>query len=222
MKLAGRETALVVLLGLLAWGLGGCWNPFAPPKGDPDPDPIEWEIRDSPQHVLDNLVTAYKNKKAEEYLDCLSEDFIFFLNPRDVEEHPELEPGYWDKPEERDVHEAMFSGAGLHGGVDRIELTLTQIGDPIPIEVSPSVFHYEYQEGVDLRVHMREDDLIYQATAPSKYEFRIDQDQVGPNGETLWEICAWHDLDDGTMRSLSIPEDIEPVSLGILKRMFLE
>jgi len=222
MRQLGRETALVVLLGLLAWGLGGCWNPFAPPPGDDDPDEIPWELRDSPQHVLDNLVLAYKNQKAEEYLDCLSEDFTFHLSPADLEEDPEL-PEYWTKSEERDVHEAMFSGQGDHGGVDRIELTLTPDGDPIPIEVSPGVFHYQYKESVVLRVYMRENDLIYLATAPSLYELRIDQDQEGPNGETLWEICSWYDLDPGGgLRSGQTPKDVERVSLGLLRTMFQE
>jgi hypothetical protein len=215
-----RPLAAMLALFVPLSFLCGCSSP-ADSGGDPPDDPIEWEIRDSQQHVLDNLVTAYENKKAEEYLDCLSEDFIFYLNPEDVKNDPTL-PYYWDKPEERDVHEAMFSGQGADGGVDRIELTLTQDGDPIPVEVAPGVFHYQYKEGVDLRVHMRLNNLIYQATAPSLYELRID-DQVGPNGEPLWEICSWRDLDGGGgLRSASVPSDVEPVSLGVLKQMFRE
>jgi hypothetical protein len=201
--------ALFVPLSFLC----GCSSP-ADSGGDPPDDPIEWEIRDSQQHVLDNLVTAYENKKAEEYLDCLSEDFIFYLNPEDVKNDPTL-PYYWDKPEERDVHEAMFSGQGDHGGVDRIELTLTQDGDPTPIEVSPGVFHYQYRESVNLRMHMQEDNLIYFTTAPVLFELREDADQTGPNGETLWEICDWYDLNEEGGRAA-----VDQGSWGLMKALF--
>jgi hypothetical protein len=211
-----RACAGVALLALLAWGLGGCWNPFAPPKGDPPPDPITWELRDSPQHVLDNLITAYKNKDAAHYLDCLAEDFIFFLNPAEVIEDPDLEPGYWGKAEERVVHEGMFGDGEFHA--DHITLTLSLIGDPISIEPHPGEIHWQYKEAVDLSVYVG--DTQYWATAPSMFEFRIDQDQVGPNGETLWEIVNWYDLESTSREDVVTADDIESVSFGRAKAIF--
>ena len=210
-----RGCAALFLLGLLAWGTGGCWNPFAPDPGDPPVDPPSWELRDTPQHVLDNLITAYKNKNAERYLDCLAEDFIFFLNPDEVAEHPELEPGYWGKAEERVVHEGMFGDGELHA--DRVTLTLSLVGNPISIEPIPGEIHWQYQEAVDLSVYVG--DMQYWATAPSMFEFRIDQDQVGPNGETLWEIIYWYDLEP-RRQDIVTADDVESISFGRAKAMF--
>ena len=175
---------LMVLVGALA---GGCWQPTD--NGGPD-DPPEWELRDTPQHVLDNLVKAYKNKDAVHYLDCLAEDFIFFVNPDELAGHPELEPGSWGKAEERGIHEQMFGTEGDHA--DRIELTLSQIGDPIQVEPFPGGILWQYRQAVDLRITIAA--MTYLASAPSLFEFRIDEDEVGPNGETLWEIISWYDL----------------------------
>jgi len=210
----GRCAALLALLGALAAGLGGCWNPFAPPGGD-DPPVVVFKERTSPANVLYNLTEAYKNQKAEEYLDCLSEDFIFFLNPKDVEEDPDLEPGYWDKAEERDVHENMFGS----GDVDRITLTLTQVGDPVPVDPGDGTgVHYQYKESVDLRVYVG--DTEFWANAPSRFEFRIDQDQVGPNGEQLWEICFWYDLNEDERGSIATDVSAERITFSRAKAMF--
>jgi hypothetical protein len=177
--------SLLALTGALIWGCS------SPTDHEIPPDPPEWELRDTPQHVLDNLVKAYRNKDAEHYLDCFAPDFIFFLNPDEVIEHPELEPGYWGKAEERVIHEAMFGDGALHA--DRVTLTLSLVGAPISIEPVPGEIHWQYKEAVDLSVYVGA--TQYWATAPSMFEFRIDQDQEGPNGETLWEIVYWYDLE---------------------------
>jgi ketosteroid isomerase-like protein len=173
----------------------------------------DWGVRDTPQHVLDNLVRAYRNKDVEHYLDCFAPDFIFFLNPDEVEQHPELEPGYWGKAEERTIHERMFGNGQVHA--DRITLTLSQVGDPIPIEPTPGEIHWQYKEAVDLSVYVGY--TQYWATAPAMFEFRIDQDQVGPNGESLWEIISWYDLEP-LQRSGS---RVEPASWGAIKALYL-
>jgi hypothetical protein len=208
--------ALVALLGLLALGLSGCWNPFAPPPGDPDPDPPNWELRDSPQHVLDNLVTAYRNRAVEQYVDCLAVDFIFWMNPQEVADNPQYLPGYWDLGEERAVHEKMFGDGDLHA--DRIELTLTLLGNPVAIEPSPGDIHWQYTESVDLRVTIGATE--FRANAPSKFEIHIDQDQQGPNGETLWEIANWYDLEQPSRGNVVTDEGTEIISLGRAKAMF--
>ncbi len=220
-RLRIRGCAAAALLGLLAWGLGGCWNPFAPPPGDPPDDPVEWDMRDTPQHVLDNLVKAYEHKDAAHYLDCLAEDFMFWANPDEVEDHDELEPGYWDKAEERVIHEEMLG----EDGAETIALTLTQDGDPQQIE-GPNPWdppEWKYEEAVDLRVYVitPEGPLTLLATAPSMFQFRIDQDQEGPNGETLWEIVRWDDLPgSGSRDGVASDESGDRISVGRLKAMF--
>jgi len=212
-----RALALVALIGLVAGALGGCWNPFAPDDGGGGGgDPIEWKPRTSPANVLHNLQTAYKNKMVDEYLDCMAEDFVFLLNPKDVENDPTLEPGYWGKAEERLIHQQMFGDEGEHA--DRIELRLTQVGDPLPVNPGDGTgTHYQYKEAVDLKVYMGV--WTYLATAPSMYQFRIDQDQVGPDGEQLWEIWRWQDLDE-TRGSISSDETTRTITVGQLKAMF--
>jgi hypothetical protein len=177
--------ALLALTGALIWG---CSSPTD--NEGPDDQPV-WELRDSPQHVLDNLATAYRNKDVERYLGCFAQDFVFFLNPDDVAADPGLQPGYWGKAEERTIHEHMFGSEGDHA--DRITLTLSQVGDPIWIEPTPGDNHWQYREAVDLSVYVG--DIQYWATAPSMFEFRVDEDEVGPHGEALWEIVYWRDLE---------------------------
>jgi hypothetical protein len=210
-----RGCTLIALLGALAWGLGGCWNPFAPPPGEDPPPPIVWEIRDTPQHTLDNLVNAYKSKNAEHYLDCLAEDFIFFMNEADALTNP---PGYWGKAEERAIHEDMLGD----NGADEIKLTFTRVGDPMEMQQPgnpPPPPHWGYTETPDLKVTVG--DVTYWATASSLFELRIDQDQVGPEGETLWEICAWTDLEPGPRGDVAATdESVDVISFGRAKAMF--
>jgi hypothetical protein len=183
-----RSAAIIVLLILTGAFLWGCSDPTSNEGPDPSTD---WEIRDTPQHVLHNLINAYEEKDAEHYLDCLADDFIFFMNEEDAQANP---PGYWGKAEERAIHEDMLGD----NGADRITLTLTQVGDPVEMQQPGSPAppaHWGYTETPDLRVTVG--NLTYWASAASFFEFRIDQDQVGPEGETLWEICGWTDLEPG-------------------------
>jgi hypothetical protein len=206
-RLFAAMLALFVPLSFLC----GCSNPSD--GGDDGGDGDVAPLRTSPASALERLAWAYNHMDAEIYLDCLSEDFAFFLDPEEVEEHPEL-PAYLNKPDERTIHEAMF-GSQDGRAVDSVELTLTQIGDPIPIEIDPGVFHYQYKESVDLRV--RVGDIIYLATAPVLFEFREDEDQTGPGGETLWEVCAWYDIGRGKHRGSAV----QLTSWGTIKVLFL-
>ena len=202
-----RLLAATIALFLPMFLFCGCSSPT---DGGDDEDIAP--ARTSPAGTIARLVWAYDHMDAETYLDCLSEDFIFFLNPEDVEEDPGLEPGYWNKAEERTIHEAMFGDPGERAA-DIVQLTLTQVGDPTPVEVSPGVFRWQYTESVDLRVYVGE--LIYLATNPVRFEFREDEDQTGPGGETLWEMSAWHDLGEGGGR---VPR--HEMSWGTIKAAF--
>lgn len=178
------------VLAVLAGGLAaftGCSNP-AGSGDDTDLPPL----RTAPANVMERLEWAYNNTDIETYLDCLSDDFVFFLNPDDVEEDPGLEPGYWGKATERTIHEQMFGSTGTHA--DSVKLALMQVGTPVPVDPGDGTgTHWQYKEAVDLKVYMGA--WIYLATAPSLFQFRIDQDETGPHGEQLWEIWRWYDLD---------------------------
>ena len=221
MRLSTKRLAVSVLLAVLAFTLSGCWNPFAPDEGDPVPiPPAEYRVRLSPEDVLHNIATAYVYRNAAEYIDCLSEDFIFYPDERDVQD-PELQiPPEWYKVDEGTMHQNMFSE---NSNVENISLTLT---------VSSLVYDYGIPEDplddtcvcvvdVDLRVSVF-GDLTYLATAPSQYDMRIDVDQVGPNDENLWEIHLWYDLGDTGGRDREDEPGVERISLGQLKSLYLE
>ncbi len=182
-------TALAALL-VTALGLSGCSN-----SGCTCPDEVEvtYKLRTSPEDVLYNLKTAYVYMNLDEYLDCLAEEFVFHLNPNDYDES-EM-PESWGKQDEEDIHENMFAS---DSDVERIALILTdgqKDYDTGPNPVDPMDDRWHYWEGVDLRVAVA-GDLTFCATAEQEFTFRIDPLEVGPEGETLYEIIDWWDLED--------------------------
>ena len=214
-----RGLAVSALLVLLISALTGCWNPFAPEKGnndDPLPD-VEYKLRTRPENVIHNLNTSYVRMDADEYLDCLAEQFIFFLNPDDLTEFPEL-PEYWDKIEEEQIHRNMF-GEGTD--VEGITLVFThdtavwEQGDP----GDPLDDTWTFREDIDLRVQLPPD-LTLHAEAPAEFLFRVDPDEVGPEGEILWEILKQWDISDDKRTGPGGPD--RRLSLTQLKAMFRE
>ena len=221
-----RILAILMALGLMLTAAGGCSNPFAPTGGGGGGGGGEASYRDrlTPGDVLHNLDTAYEYMNDEEYLDCLAEEFLFHTAVADQEDPLNPLPEDWDKQTERLIHQNMF---GDETDVDRITLTLTNQGieydsgfDP----EDPTDDRSSYVEAVDLRVYIpiTGDDLILLATANNMFVFGIDPNEVGPNGETLWEVKEWHDLDERTRDS--VPEGGAPelTSVGRLKARFLE
>ncbi|MCK4511792.1 hypothetical protein KAW64_08640 [bacterium] len=149
--------------------------------------------RTSPAEVIDQLEAAYVALDTLNYLDCLSQDFTFYPSPADLQDPHGNMPEEWYKLDERTMHENMFTGPDA---VESILLTLTNItmehheGDPH----DPLDDTYVFIEGVDLLV-MLYGYQAYLATAPSEFRLRVDQDEEGPYGETMWEIDSWFDLD---------------------------
>jgi hypothetical protein len=207
---------------ICAFSLAGCWNPFAPPGGGDAPQrpPASYKLRTSPENVIYNLHTAYEYMNAAEYLDCLAEDYIFFLNPDDVNEDPEHPlPDYWDKNEERTIHENMF---GQNTNVEGITLTFTHQTETFHegVPEDPLDDTWTYIEGVDLKVQLPPD-LTLLADAPGEFDFQIDPNEVGPNGEILWEISRQWDRDNpGGGRGQDAPDGW--ISLSRLKAMYRE
>ena len=218
-----RRLAVFVLLAVLLSALSGCWNPFAPDGGDTKPrDPADYHERLSPEDVVHNLQTAYEWMDKDEYLDCLSEDFVFYPNEDDVTNDPTI-PEFWYKNVETDIHTSMFSGGG-DPPVDSITLTLTNTSkDTLPGQdpIDPLDDIIIYQEEVDLRVNLF-GGLTLLATAPSEYRFRVDEDQEGDNGEIWWEIFEWYDILEDKKLAANQDPDIERVSFAALKSRFLD
>lgn len=221
MRFPIRRLAVSVLLAVFALTLSGCWNPFAPDPGDPqDPPNADYRDRLTPEDVIHNIKTAYEWMNAVEYLDCLSEDFIFYPNEDDVQ-NPDLNiPEEWYKSNEGNMHENMFAE---DSDVESISLTLTNVSieyvEGLPGDPSDDV--YIYVEDVDLRVNLY-GGLTYLATADSEYHFRVDIDQQGEEGEIWWEVYLWYDLDTRGGGGVGDDPNVEHVSLSELKSMFLQ
>jgi hypothetical protein len=192
------------LILVLALSAAGCWNPFAPPEGDdPPPVKVSYKLRTSPENVLYNLKTAYIYRNIDEYVDCLAEEFEFHLSPEDTEIGE-----WWGKQTESDIHAAMFD---RDSNVERIELVLTdkeRYHDEGELPLDPMDDRWHCWEGTDLRV-----------TVIEEFIFRIDPLEVGPEGETLYEVIEWWDLEDsgGTLR---VTPGVERVTFGGLKALY--
>jgi hypothetical protein len=189
-------TALMLATLLTPCLLPGCSNSSGPSIADPEPP--EYSTRLTPEDVMANLRKAYVFMDLEPYLDCLSEDFVFYPTQDDVQNPNNQIPAEWYKAEERLMHSQMFDDGS---NVESISLTLTTMtseheeGNP----QDPLDDIYVYREGVDLRINLIHG-LTFLATAPSEFRLRVDQDEDGPNGEILWEIYQWFDdpVRDGT------------------------
>jgi len=207
-------TAAVACMVLAA----GCSNPFAPPGGGGGGGgDVEYKIRTTPENVLYNLRQAYEYMNAEEYLDCLAQGFTFHLSEDDWGGGGL--PKTWDKLEETQIHNNMFSE---DSDVEDIALILTEIStvfDPGESPTDPADDRWEHKEAVDLRVTVG-GDLTYLATAPALFVLQRDIDQVGPNLEELWEVIDWYDLGDEGMRSFETGPQEQQVSIGALKALF--
>ena len=192
--------------------MSGCGTSSVAPEAVSDDETPHYAVRSSPDSVIANLATAYEHEDLEQYLNCLAEDFTFYLNPLLVEESEGL-PFYWGKAYELVIHSNMFGAAGF---VDNVDLELAAIGEPveIPGELVTDPVCWEYRCSVDLCV-VRLADFAYIATAPSVFVFQTDPDEVGPRGEALWEILLWYDLPDDDGRP------VEDSSWTGIKLMFL-
>jgi hypothetical protein len=166
-----------------------------------------YPLRDTPDDVLEKLRLSYIYMDADAYLDCLAEDFIFYLNPDDLTPESGL-PEYWGKGAEDTIAHNMF-GDGTP--IDSIGLALSLVGSPDEIPGPPP--SWEYRENVDLRVYLEY--ITYLAGEGEIYVIGIDPNDVGPTGEELWEIVEWYDVEEfrGT-------GSVEDASWGVIKSLF--
>jgi hypothetical protein len=177
-------SALIIAAGLAA---GGCTSSPTSPDGD---GPPEYPKRTSPENTLAKLVVAYEARDAEEYMDCLSEDFIFFVNPHDTLEYESLPP-FWDRALEDTIARRMFRSSE----VDSISVSLTQDGDPeeIPADEPGDPSSWRYAERALVRVYLPQDVTLH-ADCRDVFLVRPDEDDTGAGGQLLWEISEWHDF----------------------------
>ena len=154
----------------------------------------ETSRRTSPAEVIDQLEAAYNAMDVGDYLDCLSENFVFYPCEMDVQ-NPDLDiPSEWYRSMEQIIHFNMFDAAS---SVTSVQLTLTNTyvfwDEQDPEDPLDDI--YSHPEDVDLWVNLNDGYVSYLADAPQHYLLRVDPDEVGPYGELMWEIYEWYDLD---------------------------
>ena len=153
-RTTARLRPAIILLAALAVGLTGC-SLFAPEGGDPPGNTTGgYKERTTCPNVIHNLIRSYEEMESQEYIDLLSDDFEFWLNPTDVNDPGSTLPDYWGKTEESAIaHNMLDEGSN----VESISLTLTQIGTeqvvPGPNPEDPTGWSYVYQ--VDLYVQLQ-------------------------------------------------------------------
>jgi hypothetical protein len=178
--------ALVLATGLWA---AGCSSSPTGPDGGGSP---QYPRRTSPENTLAKLVMAYEAMDADGYLDCLSEDFVFFVNPYDTLDYQPLPP-FWYRAVEDTIARRMFRASS---GIDSITVDLTQDGDPeeIPAEGPGDPSSWRYTERARVRVHLPQDITLH-ADGRQVFLVRPDEDDAGVGGEVLWEISEWREFE---------------------------
>ncbi len=153
----------------------------------------ETSRRTSPAEVIDQLEAAYVAMDTMNYLDSLSGDFQFFPCEEDVQ-NPELDiPPVWYKPDERTMHGNMFDEGSYVESISLVLTTTEVVHDTGADPEDPLDDTYVHTEDVYSLMNLLNGDAFI-VTAPSGFHLRVDPDEEGPYGETMWEIYEWYDL----------------------------
>ena len=180
-----RISAVLLVAAVLA--AAGCSSSTSPE----DSDAPLYPARTSPDSVLVKLRLAHERRDVAAYLDCLAEDFVFYLSIADCAQDSTL-PDFWDRAHERDVAEAMFDAAGIVDSIFIDLTTLSAVLNPGPDPQDPADDLWEHQEDVDLEV-VTDDGSSYFSTDPVEFDFQRDL-TTQADGDSLWEIIEWRDL----------------------------
>jgi hypothetical protein len=212
-----RRVGILVALCAVVGLLGGCSSTCGP---TPDCEPEEaagGPDRTSPDRTLTSLSEAYADMDLDAYLDCLADDFLFHTREEDQNDSENPLPTEWDRSAEIAMHWCMF---GPETAVDRIRLTLTALDSTFIPGDSPDTFddRWLYTSAVDLAVIIPPEDggedLILFTSVDQEFEFGVDPDETGADGEDLWEVISWRDLEDGG------GQRVENASWGRIKFLF--
>ncbi len=167
---------LIVLLLLVS----GCRNPFStrepePPTGEQLPlvEPT------SAENVLRNLEISCEYMSINDYMNTLSEDFLFLPDPSDRNRFPEVFSQPWDRQREFEFCRRLFNKEMT----SLISFSSSVDSNVTVIEETPSSAHYRYDYHIT---------LIHHTDAPrsvrGRAEFYLRCDQLGN-----WTIFRWED-----------------------------
>jgi len=175
-----RRTGIYIFV-LVA--ISGCPNPFATRTPEiPEVGGKRLPMLDpsSALNVLSNLKIAYQGLSPLDYLDTLSEDFVFVPDPRDAEVFPDVytpeEP--WDK-----ARESLFAGNLLSDNVTESIWFRKWPPELMELDEEEKKETYEYQYDISL-VHGRDAPSRIRGTG---YIFLRERD------DGTWAIYRWED-----------------------------
>jgi hypothetical protein len=206
-----RSMAIVLLLALTGALMWGCSSP----TDHETPPDLPYPLRSNPDSLMAQLVWAYNNMDLDVYLDCFADSLVFYLSEEEVAEHPELEPGYWGKAVEETIHASMFGSGAVHADSIYLALRTTDIDTVSVPDGCGRGVGWQYREAVNLRLYVG-GDWMYWAAAPSAFIIRQDPDDVGPSGETLYEVWEWRELAPAMREGVGT----EQSSWGSIKAMY--
>lgn len=177
----------LALFSLVA--LTGC--PFTPDKGDTDPDPVDPFLkRVSPENLLANLKTAYKERAVAEYESLLASDFTFVLSPEDAGQ-PGM-PDQWGRNQEITIHQKMFD-AELVQSLTLDFVVGSRIFDPADQLWTITIANVDlYLNGITPDHPTPTTYRVQDGTA--KFWFRQNSWNAAGTTEPVWTIVKWEDM----------------------------
>ena len=214
-----RVPEMLAVLVLAAALAGGCSTSSTGPDGVDDGE----VLRDSPQRVLDRIEQAYEAMDAWGYLDCLADAYEFHLSEDDLDEDPSL-PQYWGFAAEIAIHNRMFGDESVHDPADEVldvslelQLTSTDV-DTGEDQGDPSDDRWTCRVQATLTVSCPDDLQLY-ASEECELVLRVDPDETGPDGETLYEVIRHESLSNPRWEGMSwgrikaVYRDVDPYTL---------
>ncbi len=173
------HTAILIVLLVLVFG---CRNPFAtrepePPTGEQLPllEPT------SAENVLKNLEISCEYMSINDYMDTLSEDFLFVPDGSDSERFPDVFSEPWGREEESIFCQRLF---------DKEMTTLISFSSSVDsnatvIEETAEFVHYRYDYHIAL-IHHHHTDAPRSVKGSAEFSLRCDQ-------QGNWIIFQWED-----------------------------
>jgi hypothetical protein len=163
------------------------------------PDEIdETPLRTSPGGVLLQLKQAYEAMDYDQFMDCLADSFVFHLSESAINDD-EWVPDSWGRAIEDTVHMRMFGEVEVAPQDSLYQVTLSMaVEDSVhsPGADTLSTDDDRWTIRVDACVRFWfPNDLQRLADCDQEFIIGIDPDEVGPDGEPLFEVLEWEDID---------------------------
>ena len=170
-------TAILIVLLLLVFG---CKNPFATREPEsPTGEQLPLLEPTSAENVLKNLQISCEYMSNNDYMDTLSEDFLFLPDASDSDRFPGVFSQPWDRNKESNFCEKLF---------DKKMTTLISFNSSIDsnatvIEETAEFVHYRYDYHIALIHHT---DAPRSVKGSAEFSLRCDQ-------QGNWIIFHWED-----------------------------